>query len=195
RGIKTNSSSITLASATRQPAATRINAVEQTPVPDSASVSKQTTDTGTNSLITVLSPASAGSELIDPFGLCLPDNNLGSCYTLPEGAEPNVQELELHQPFVLQTPATSILSTSTPGKYCVVSYDDIPSPPAEAVKEEIAAEPAPIQSPVVTAPVVLTTLPPIPEVTDLDTAVDALLFRDNAKGSNLPEVELPPNLD
>lgn len=91
-------------------------------------------------------------------------------------------------------------------KYNNVSKKDALTPPPNLVSSAPVAAPTEIPAP---PPELLNPtakqsakegFPPIPEVTDMDAAVDALLSRENtlrdtSGASSLPAVELPPNLN
>lgn len=156
---------------------------------------------GTAALIANPPPPGICPVLTDSLGLCLPGDNLGQCYTLPEGTETSGPELyRPADPAPVAQVAAPVAAPAAPvapppavaGKYAGVAATEIPAPPAEkAVPAKTAvvavrnggASGAKTES-----------FPPVPEVTDMDAAVDALLSGDAGKTSSLPSVELPPKL-
>ncbi len=165
------------------PAPAPAAAVSVAPLPGQARVE------GTASLVANPPPAGICPVLTDSLGLCLPGDGLGACYTLPEGAGAP----ELYVPSAAPAPIAALPTSGAADKYCPTPAEGIPPPPVDVAK----APAAPMQpAPQASAPAgKAESFPPVPQVTDMDAAVDALLTRDGAKAANLPEVQLPPKLN
>ena len=167
-------------------------------------------------------PGVAGSGYCEPMVcpvptdtaiVCGPGENMSECFTLSE------DQLNTG-PQVFTPRASAPLDVAPEAPVAVPPAPEVPAAPVETKEPELPAEtpqvtipplsvapeaaketmPEPLPAPesAVTeapAPAKAEHIPPVPEVTDMEQAAEAILARDNGENSAHPEVKMPPSLN
>lgn len=181
------------------PAAAPAPAVTQAPVAPPAEQPWEPGVAGSGYCAPVACPIPADSALVCGPGA----DGISECFTLSEEQLRTGPELFVPS---AAAPAAPVVEPARvePAETPQVTIPPLSSAPVPTEVVEVAAVveviPAPMPAPEATEAKAPATskydhIPPVPEVTDMDRAAEAILASDRGEGAALPEVQLPPSLN